>query len=59
MDEAIDLVVEGHSPYPERVAFIDAGTSSAGLEVKWAADQGLSVVLVGSDCSTRILKPET
>lgn len=24
MDEAIDLAIEGRSPYPERAAFIDA-----------------------------------
>ncbi len=26
MDEAIDLAIEGRSPYPERAAFIDADT---------------------------------
>ena len=58
MDEAIDLALEGRSPYPERAAFIDADAAEAGHEIRRAADQGLSVVLVAADGSTRILKPE-
>jgi len=58
MDEAIDLAIEGRSPYPERAAFIDADASSAGHDIERAADEGLSVVLVSSDGSTRVLKPE-
>jgi hypothetical protein len=58
MDEAIDLAIEGRSPYPERAAFIDADTPSAGHDIKRAADEGLSVVLVSTDGSTRVLKPE-
>lgn len=58
MDEAIDLAVEGRSPYPERSAFIDADAPSAGHDIERAADEGLSVVLVSSDGSTRVLKPE-
>lgn len=58
MDEAIDLAIEGRSPYPERAAFIDAGTPSAGHDIKGAADDGLSVVLVSADGSTRVLKLE-
>ncbi len=58
MDEAIDRAIEGHSPYPERAAFIDADTASAGHEIKRAADEGLSVVLVAEDGSTRVLTPE-
>src|SRR6478609_11089316 len=30
MDEAIGLAIESHSPFPDRTAFIDAGTPSAG-----------------------------
>jgi hypothetical protein len=48
MDEAIDLAIEGRSPYPERAAFIDADTASAGHEIKRAADEGLPVVLVAA-----------
>lgn len=59
MDEAINLAIEGRSPYPERAAFIDADAPEAGQEIKRAADQGLSIVLVAVDGSTRILTPET
>jgi hypothetical protein len=58
MDEAIDLALEGRSPYPERAAFIDADTPQAGHEIQRAADEGRSVVLVAADGSTRTLKPE-
>jgi len=58
MDEAIELAIEGRSLYPEQAAFIDADTASAGHEIKRAADEGPSVVLVAGDGSTRILKPE-
>lgn len=58
MDEAIELAIEDNSPYPERAAFIDADAPSAGQEIERAADDGLSVVLVSADGSTRILRPE-
>ena len=58
MDEAIDLAIEGRSPYPERAAFIDADAPSAGHYIERAADEGLPVVLVSADGSTRVLKPE-
>jgi hypothetical protein len=58
MDEAIDLAIEGRSPYPERAAFIDADTPSAGYDIERAADEGLPVVLVSADGSTRVLRPE-
>jgi len=58
MGEAIDLAIEGRSPYPERAVFIDTDTPSAGRDIKRAADEGLSVVLVSSNGSTRILRPE-
>lgn len=34
MDEAIDLAIEGRSPYPEKVAFIDADAPSAGHAIE-------------------------
>ena len=58
MDEAIDLAIEGRSPYPERAAFIDADAASAGHEIKRAADEGLPVVLVAADGSSQVLMPE-
>jgi hypothetical protein len=58
MDEAIDLAIEGRSPYPERAAFVDVDAPAAGHDIERAVDEGLSVVLVSSDGSTRVLKPE-
>jgi hypothetical protein len=58
MESAIKLAIEGNSPYPERAAFIDADTPSAGHEIERAADEGLAVVLVSADGSTRVLRPE-
>jgi len=58
MDEAIDLAIEGRSPYPDRAAFIDTDAASAGHEIKRAADEGLPVVLVAADGSSQVLMPE-
>lgn len=58
MDEAIDLAIEGGSPYPDRAAFIDADCPSAGREVMRAASQGLAVVLVAEDGKTCVLAPD-
>lgn len=57
MDEAIDLAIEGHSPYPERAAFVDADEATAGREIKRFADEGTPVVLVAADGSARVLTP--
>jgi hypothetical protein len=40
MDEAIDLAIEGRSPYPEKSAFIDADAPQAGHSIERAADEG-------------------
>lgn len=58
MDEAIDLAIEGRSPYPDKAAFIDADKARAGHEIERAADEGRSVVLVSANGSTRVLRPE-
>ncbi len=58
MDEAIELALEGRSPFPERAAFIDADAPSAGHDIERAVDDGLAVVLVSADGSTRVLKQE-
>lgn len=39
MDEAIDLAIEGRSPYPQKAAFIDADAPRAGHAIERAADQ--------------------
>jgi hypothetical protein len=59
MDEAIDLAIEGQSPYPERAAFVDAEEATAGCEIKRFADEGTPVVLVAADGSARVLTPGT
>jgi hypothetical protein len=58
MDEAIGLAIEGCSPFPDRAAFIDASTPSAGQETMHAACKGLSVVLVAADGKTCVLTPD-
>lgn len=58
MDEAIDLAIAEKSPYPERAAFINAGTAHTDGEMKWAAKDGYAVVLVSPDLSTRVIAPE-
>jgi hypothetical protein len=58
MAEAIDLKIKGRSPYPNRAAFVDADAPSAGHDIERAAEEGLAVVLVSADGSTRVLKPE-
>lgn len=57
MDEAIDLAIEGRSPFPESAASIDAETPTAGQDIARAVDDGLSVVLVSPDGGTRVLMP--
>jgi hypothetical protein len=58
MDEAIELAIEGHAPYPERAAFIDADTPDIDWAIDRAIDDDLAVVLVSADGSTRILRAE-
>lgn len=56
MDEAIDLAIEGRSPYPEKASFIEADTPYTDKEAERAAKEGYAVVLVSADGSTRILQ---
>lgn len=58
LDEAIELTLEGRSPYPDKSAFIDADTAHTRQEIRRAADEGRAVVLVSADGSTRVLRPE-
>lgn len=58
MHEALDLAMEDKSPYPDRSTFIDTDTPDAGREMKAAADEGQSAVLVAVDGSTRVMSPE-
>jgi hypothetical protein len=55
MDRAIDLAIEGNSPYPEHAAFIDAESPHAGHEITRALDEGYAVVLVSADGRERVI----
>jgi hypothetical protein len=49
MDRAIDLAIEGNSPYPEHAAFVDTDSPHARQEISRALDEGYAVVLVSAD----------
>jgi len=57
LDEAVDLTIEGRSPYPERALFLDADAPGAGGQILRASEEGLAVVLVAEDGSSRVLEP--
>lgn len=57
MDEAIDLAIEGTSPYPERALFLDADAPYAGEQILRASDEGIAVVLVSQDGTSRVIEP--
>jgi hypothetical protein len=57
MDEAIDLAIEGGSPYPSEAFFLDADAAYAGKEIVRAGDEGRTVVLVAEDGTSRVLEP--
>jgi hypothetical protein len=58
MDEAIELAIEGRSPYPDKSTFLDADTPRLEREIRRAAGEGRAVVLVAADGSAQILRPE-
>ena len=59
MDRAIDLAIEGDSPYPEHAAFVDADSPHAGHEITRVLDEGYAVVLVSADGRERIITVKT
>ena len=60
LDGAIDLAIEGDSPYPEHAAFVDADSPHAGHEITRALDEGYAVVLVSAaDGRERIITAKT
>ena len=59
MDRAIDLAIEGNSPYPKNAAFVKADSPHAGREMERALDDGYAVVLVASDGRERIITAKT
>jgi hypothetical protein len=58
MMDAIELSLQGRSPYPKRARFLDAGLPDEEEAIAHALDRGYAVVLVWEDGSTRILHPE-
>jgi hypothetical protein len=58
MDEAIELSIQGRSPYPDRAWFLDADMPDLGKWIARATDEGKAVVLVAEDGSARVLHPE-
>lgn len=59
MDRAIDLAIEGDSPYPEHAAFVNADSPHAGREITRSLDEGYAVVLVSADGRERIITAKT
>lgn len=55
MMEAIDLSIEGRSPYPDQAYFLNSDAPSLADHIKRAFDDGYSVVLVFPDGDTTIL----
>jgi|HubBroStandDraft_6_1064221.scaffolds.fasta_scaffold64253_3 hypothetical protein len=55
MDRAIELAIDGKSPYPEHAAFIDTDSPHAGHEITRAFDEGYAVVLVSADGRERVI----
>jgi hypothetical protein len=49
MDRAIDLAIEGDSPYHEHAAFVDADLPHAGHEITRSLDESYAVMLVSAD----------
>jgi hypothetical protein len=58
MNEAIELDLEGRSPYPKRASFIDADASYVGKEIRRAVAEDYAIVLVAADGSTLTLRAE-
>lgn len=58
LEEAIDLDLEGRSPYPEKASFINAGTPYVDEQIERAFAKGSAAVLVSADGSTQILLPD-
>jgi len=57
MDEAIELVLQERSPYPDRASFLDHDIPDLARRIARAFDDDKAVVLVWPDLSSRVLKP--
>jgi hypothetical protein len=58
MEEAIELAIQGRSPYPERAVFINDGDPETGAAIRRAIDEDRAVVLVAADGTARIVRAE-
>jgi hypothetical protein len=56
MEEAIELNIEGRCPFPDRATFINAGIPDEDKWIERAFADGMAVVLVSADGSTRVLQ---
>lgn len=57
MQEAIELNIQGRSPYPDRAYFLDADMPDLGTWIARASDEGQAVVLVSPDGTARVFDP--
>jgi hypothetical protein len=57
MDEAIELAIQGRSPYPDSASFVNHDAANLAEEIARAFDEGYAVVLVWPDGSARVLQP--
>lgn len=60
MSQAIEMAIAEESPFPEKALFLDADVPCERRESEMAraAGDGMSVVLVSPDGSTRVLSPQ-
>ncbi len=58
LSEALDLAMEGRSPYPDKATFIDADKPETNREVKGAAREGQHAVIVSPSGRTRVMSPD-
>jgi hypothetical protein len=54
-DEAIDLAIEGRSPYPDRARFIDSDSPFLECRIDEAFESGKAAVVVSPDGSFQVL----
>jgi hypothetical protein len=57
VDEAIELVLQDRSPYPDRASFLDHDMPDLAKWIARAFDDDKAVVLVWPDGSSRVLQP--
>lgn len=57
MDAAIDLAIQGRSPYPSRASFVNHDSPCLDKALARAFDEKRAVVLVWPDGSSRVLQP--